>query len=74
MAFNIKAKITVAYLMEALSSMYEQDFAVNKVHFIKRLFSLKMPKRSNFKEHLNEFNDGSVKFRSIKFDNEIQAC
>ena len=72
-AFNIKNKNTIVSLMVALTSMYEQPSAINKVYLIKKLFNLKMPANRNFKQHLNEFNKIMDPLNSvnIKFDDEI---
>lgn len=74
-AFNIKNKNTTTSLMVAVTSMYKQPFAANKVHQIKRLFNLKIPKNENSKQYLNEFNEIMNQLNSIdiKFDDEIQA-
>lgn len=48
-AFNIKNKNTIASLMAALTNMYKQPSTTNKVHPIKQLFNLKMPKNENFR-------------------------
>ncbi|KAL5772581.1 hypothetical protein ACOSP7_012187 [Xanthoceras sorbifolium] len=41
-AFNFKNETTTVSLMTAISSMYEQPSAANKVYLIKTLFNLKM--------------------------------
>ena len=72
-AFNIKNKNTIVFLMVALTSMYEQPSAANKVYLIKKLFNLKMPENRNFMQHLNGFNKIMDPLNSvnIKLDDEI---
>uniref|UniRef100_A0A803L6Q2 CCHC-type domain-containing protein n=1 Tax=Chenopodium quinoa TaxID=63459 RepID=A0A803L6Q2_CHEQI len=45
-AFNIAKETTTAGLMKALSNMYEKPSASNKVHLMRRLFSLRMSEDS----------------------------
>ena len=75
LAFNIKGHTTTRGLMAALSDMYEQPSAANKVHLIKKLFNLKMPENGNFKEHMNNFNEivDQLASVSISFEDEIRA-
>lgn len=71
-AFNIKHEQTTTSLMKALSSMYEQPSAANKVHLIKKLFNMKMSESGKFGEYLNEFNEVTDQLTTvgIKFDSE----
>ena len=53
---NIVKEKTIADLMKALSGMYENSSANNKVHLMKKLFNLKMTENASVAQHLNEFN------------------
>ena len=55
-AHNVVKEKTTANLMKALSGMYENPSANNKVHLIKKLFNLKMVENASVAQHLNEFN------------------
>ena len=74
-AFNVKDQDTTAKLIKALSNMYEQPSAAHKVFLIKKLFNLKMLENSNFREHLNSFNEIKDQLKSVEmtFTDEIEA-
>ena len=74
MLFRSKEK-TTADLMKALSGMYEKPSANNKVHLMKKLFTLKMAENVLVAQHLNEFNTITNQLSSIEidFDDEIYA-
>jgi hypothetical protein len=55
-AHNVVKENTTVTLMAALSGMYENPSANNKVHLMKKLFNLKMEKGAQVAQHLNEFN------------------
>ena len=61
--------------MKALSGMYEKSSANNKVHLMKKLFTLKMAENVLVAQHLNEFNTITNQLSSIEidFDDEIYA-
>lgn len=61
--------------MKVLSNMFEKPTASNKVHFMKRLFNLKMSEKALVTNHLNELNSPLTQLSSIRinFDDEIQA-
>lgn len=79
-AFNIKVEYTTVSLMEALYNTYEWTPTMKKVHFIKKLFNLKMFERENFKKQLKKFNEitDQLNFVEIKFDDEnsslVDSC
>jgi len=60
-------------LMISLVKMYEQPFAVNKVHFLKKLFNFKMAEGCSVTSHLSEFNIIVDQLTSvcIMFDDEV---
>uniref|UniRef100_A0A803LCG4 CCHC-type domain-containing protein n=1 Tax=Chenopodium quinoa TaxID=63459 RepID=A0A803LCG4_CHEQI len=74
-AFNIAKETTMAGLMKALSNMYEKPSASNKVHLMRRLFSLRMSEGGSVAQHLNELNSVTTQLSSveIKFDDEVLA-
>ena len=74
-ARNVVKEKTTADLMKALSGMYEKPSANNKVHLIKKLFSLKMVENASVAQHLKEFNTitNQFSFAEIDFDDEIRA-
>ncbi|CAO2836233.1 unnamed protein product [Amaranthus hypochondriacus] len=74
-AFNIAKETTTAGLMKALSNMYEKPSASNKVHLMRRLFSLRMSEGGSVAQHLNELNSVTTQLSSveIKFDDEVLA-
>ena len=74
-AHNVEKEKTIADLMKALSSMYEKPSANNKVHLMKKMFSLKMAGNASVAQHLNEFNTikNQLSFVEIDFDDEICA-
>ncbi|XP_022889192.1 uncharacterized protein LOC111404645 [Olea europaea var. sylvestris] len=74
-AFNIKNEKTTTSLMAALSSMYKQPSTANKVHLIKKLFTMKMTEGERFGEHLNEFNEmtDQLNMAEITFSDEVRA-
>uniref|UniRef100_A0A803LBR6 CCHC-type domain-containing protein n=1 Tax=Chenopodium quinoa TaxID=63459 RepID=A0A803LBR6_CHEQI len=74
-AFNIAKETTTTGLMKALSNMYEKPSASNKVHLMRRLFSLKMSEGGPVAQHLNELNSVTTQLSSveIKFDDEVLA-
>uniref|UniRef100_A0A803MP45 CCHC-type domain-containing protein n=1 Tax=Chenopodium quinoa TaxID=63459 RepID=A0A803MP45_CHEQI len=74
-AFNIAKETTTAGLMKALSNMYEKPSASNKVHLMRRLFSLRMSEGGSVAQHLNELNFVTTQLSSveIKFDDEVLA-
>ena len=53
---NVVKENTTTDLMKALSGMYENPSANNKVHLMKKLFNLKMAENALVAQHLNEFN------------------
>ena len=55
-AHNILKEKTTVGLMEALTKMYEQPSAANKVHLVKTLFNFKMAEGRPFTMYLSEFN------------------
>ena len=61
--------------MKALFGMYEKPSANNKVHLMKKLFSLKMVENASVAQHLNEVNTITNQFSSVEidFDDEIRA-
>ncbi|KAL5783220.1 hypothetical protein ACOSP7_008249 [Xanthoceras sorbifolium] len=72
-AFNIKNETITVSLMAALSSMYEQPSATNKVHLIKTLFNLKMAEGGSFRKHLNNFNEVTDQLTSVTFSDKVRA-
>ena len=74
-AFNIAKEKTTASLMAALSSMYEKPSASNKVHLMRRLFTLRMTEGASSAQHLNELNIVTTQLSSvgIEFDDEVRA-
>uniref|UniRef100_A0A803LV23 Retrovirus-related Pol polyprotein from transposon TNT 1-94-like beta-barrel domain-containing protein n=1 Tax=Chenopodium quinoa TaxID=63459 RepID=A0A803LV23_CHEQI len=74
-AFNIAKETTTTGLMKALSNMYEKPSASNKVHLMRRLFSLRMSEGGSVAQHLNELNSVTTQLSSveIKFDDEVLA-
>ena len=72
-AFNIVKEKTTVGLMAALFSMYEKPSASNKVHLMRRLFSLRMTEGPSVAQHLNELNTITTQFSSveIEFDDEV---
>ena len=74
-AHNVMKEKTTTYLMKALSGMYEKLLANNKVHLMKKLFSLKMTENASVARHLNEFNTitNQLSFVEIDVDDEIHA-
>lgn len=73
-AFNIKKEKT-ASLMMTLSCMYERLFAANKVHLIKKLFTMKMAEGEGFGEQLSDFIEVMDQLNTIKiaFSDEVRA-
>ena len=61
--------------MKALSGMYEKPLANNKVHLMKKLFSLKMAENASVAQLLNEFNIITNQLSSVEidFDDEIHS-
>uniref|UniRef100_A0A803MU96 CCHC-type domain-containing protein n=1 Tax=Chenopodium quinoa TaxID=63459 RepID=A0A803MU96_CHEQI len=74
-AFNIAKETTTTCLMKALSNMYEKPSASNKVHLMRRLFSLRMSEGGSVAQHLNELNSVTTQLSSveIKFDDKVLA-
>ncbi|CAJ2639216.1 unnamed protein product [Trifolium pratense] len=74
-AFNIAKEKTTAGLMKALSSMYEKPSASNKVHLMRRLFTLRMIEGASIAQHINELNIVITQLSSvgIEFDDEVRA-
>lgn len=74
-AFNIAKEKTTAGLMKALSSMYEKPSASNKVHLMRRLFTLRMTEGASVAQHINELNIVTTQLSSvgIEFDDEVRA-
>ncbi|KAK2378762.1 putative mitochondrial protein [Trifolium repens] len=74
-AFNIAKEKTTASLMAALTSMYEKPSASNKVHLMRRLFTLRMAEGASAAQHLNELNIVTTQLSSvgIEFDDEVRA-
>ena len=74
-AHNVVKEKTIANMMKALSGMYENPFANNKVHLMKKLFNLKMVENASLAQHLNEFNTitNQLLFVEFDFDDEIRA-
>ena len=74
-AHNVVKEKTTADLMKALSGMYENPTANNKVHLMKKLFNLKMAENASVAQHLNEFNTITNQLSSVEidFDDEIRA-
>lgn len=54
--FNISKETTIISLMETLANMYENPYAINKVHLMHYLFNLRMTKSAYVAEHFHEFN------------------
>ena len=61
--------------MKALSGLYENTSANNKMHLMKKLFNLKMADNASVVQHLNEFNTITNQLSSIEidFNDEIRA-
>jgi len=74
-AFNIAKEKTTAGLMKALSSMYEKPSVSNKVHLMRRLFTLRMTEGASVAQHINELNIVTIQLSSvgIEFDDEVRA-
>ena len=74
-AFNIVKETTISGFMAALSRMYEKPSASNKVHFIRRLFNLRMTEGASTTQHLKELHIVTIElsFVVIEFDEEIRA-
>jgi len=74
-AFNISKEKTTAGLMKALSSMYEKPSVSNKVHLMRRLFTLRMTEGASVAQHINELNIVTIQLSSvgIEFDDEVRA-
>ena len=69
-AHNVVKEKTTVDLMKALSSMYENPSANNKVYLMKKLFNLKKVEGTPVARHLNEFNTISNQLSTvgIEFD------
>ena len=74
-AYNVMKETTTYGLIKALSNMYEQPSASNKVYLIRQLVNTKMNEGASVTDHVNEFNTILSRLVSvnIKFDDEIQA-
>jgi len=74
-AFNIAKEKITASLMKALSSMYEKPSTSNKVHLMRRLFTLRMTEGAIVAQHINELNIVITQLSSvgIEFDDEVQV-
>ena len=74
-AHNVVREKTTVDLMKALFGMYEKPSANNKVHLMKKLFSLKMVENVSIAQHLNEFNIITNQLSSVEidFDDEFRA-
>lgn len=72
-AFNIAKESRTTCFITALSSMYKKQSTSNKVHLIRRLFTLLMVKRIPVDQHLNELNIITTQLNSmeIEFNYEI---
>uniref|UniRef100_A0A803L407 CCHC-type domain-containing protein n=1 Tax=Chenopodium quinoa TaxID=63459 RepID=A0A803L407_CHEQI len=66
-AFNIAKETTTAGLMKALSNMYEKPSASNKVHLMRRLFSLRMSKVDRWNATVTAMSSSSGN-NKLKFD------
>ena len=65
-AFSIAKETTTASLMKTLSNMYEKPLASNKVHLMRRLFSLRMSEGGMVAQHLNELNSVTTQLNSVE--------
>ena len=74
-AHNVVKEKTTIDLMKALSGLYENTSANNKMHLMKKLFNLKMGDNASVAQHLNEFNTITNQLSSIEidFDDKIPA-
>ena len=74
-AHNVIKEKTTIDLMKALSGLYENTSANNKMHLMKKLFNLKMADNASVAQHLNEFNTITNQLSSIEidFDDKIPA-
>ena len=74
-AHNVIKEKTTIDLMKALSGLYENTSANNKMHLMKKLFNLKMGDNASVAQHLNEFNTITNQLSSIEidFDDKIPA-
>jgi hypothetical protein len=72
---NVVKEKTTTGLMATLSDMYQKPSANNKVHIMKKLFSLKMEKGTQVAQHLIDFNTITNQLSSVEinFDDEILA-
>ena len=55
LAFNIVKEKTTSGLLKALSNIYENPSAMNKVYLMRRLFNLQMSETGSVSDHINEF-------------------
>ena len=74
-AYNIVKKMTTYGLIKALSNMYENPSASNKVYLIHLLFATRLDEDDCVADNVNEFNSMLSRLTSvdIKFDDEVQA-
>ena len=75
MTFNIIKEKTTSDLMKALSNMYKNLLAMNKVYLMRILFNLQMSEGRSVVDHINEFNIIVSKLSSVEinFEDEIKA-
>jgi hypothetical protein len=61
--------------MKALSNMYEKPSASNKVHLMRRLFTLWITEDTSIAQHINELNIFTTQLSSfeMEFDDEVRA-
>lgn len=73
-AHNIIKKKNSVDPMAASFDMYEKPSTNNNVHFMKKLFKLKMVEDTYITQHLNFFNTitNQLSFVEIEFDDEVQ--
>jgi hypothetical protein len=66
---------TTSSLMKALSSMYQKPSASNKVHLMRRLFTLWITEDTSIAQHINELNIFTTQLSSfeMEFDDEVRA-
>ncbi|KAJ0089976.1 hypothetical protein Patl1_13861 [Pistacia atlantica] len=71
---NVAKETTTTGLMNILSDMYEKPSVNNKVHFMKKLFNLKMKEGASVTNHINDFNTIINQLLSVKFDFDEKVC
>ena len=74
-SYNVVKEKTTVNLMKALSGMYENSSANNKVHVMKKVFNLNKAEGNLVAQHMNEFSTitNQLSLMEIEFDVEFRA-